>query len=122
MPVLEDFEEFGEVRRPYMGIIPINLADIPSQYYQKQLQLPEDVTDGVIVRQVEPSSPSGQAGLKQYDVIIKLDEQDISNVIELRKYLYTEKEIGDEVEVTYYRNGEKQAAIITLQEEEWLVH
>jgi serine protease Do len=122
MPVLEDFEEFGEVRRPYMGIIPINLADIPSQYYQKQLQLPEDVTDGVIVRRVEPSSPSGQAGLKQDDVIIKLDEQDISNVIELRKYLYTEKEIGDKVEVTYYRNGEKQAAIITLQEEESLVH
>ncbi|MBT2688784.1 trypsin-like peptidase domain-containing protein [Bacillus sp. ISL-47] len=121
MPVLEDFEVYGEVKRPYLGIIPINLADIPSQYYQKKLQLPKEVTDGVIVRQVEPSSPSGQAGLQQYDVIVKLDGTEITNVIELRKFLYTEKEIGDEVEVTYYRDGKEQTAMITLEEEKSLV-
>ncbi|MEK3854135.1 S1C family serine protease [Cytobacillus sp. FSL H8-0458] len=121
LPVLQDLEKFGEVKRPYMGIIPINLADIPSQYYQNELQLPVEVTEGVIVRKTEPAAPAGQAGIKQNDVIIKLDNQEISNVVDLRKYLYTEKDIGDTVKIIYYRNGEKESAEMTLTEEESIV-
>ncbi|RFU64220.1 S1C family serine protease [Bacillus sp. V59.32b] len=113
-PILQDLEEHGEVRRPQIGIFPISLSEIPSQYYEQTLNLPGNVKSGVVIREVEPSSPAGQAGLRQFDVITRLDDQDINNASQLRKYLYTEKEIGDEVEVTYYRGGEKRTTTLQL--------
>ncbi|CAH0347466.1 S1C family serine protease [Bacillus sp. CECT 9360] len=113
-PILRDLEEHGEVRRPQIGIFPISLSEIPSQYYEQTLKLPGNVKSGVVIREAEPSSPAGQAGLRQFDVITRLDDQDINNASQLRKYLYTEKEIGDEVEVTYYRGREKRTATLQL--------
>lgn len=117
MPILEDLQEHGEVLRPYIGIVPISLTDIPSQYYSQTLNLPEGIEDGVVIKEIVSTSPAGMAGLKQYDVITKLDDTEIKTAGELRKFLYTEKEIGDEVVVTFYRNGKEETATLTLQED-----
>ncbi|MBS8263154.1 serine protease [Mesobacillus boroniphilus] len=117
MPILQDLQEHGEVLRPYIGIVPISLTDIPSQYYSQTLNLPEGIEDGVVIREIVSTSPAGMAGLKQYDVITKLDDTEIKTGGELRKFLYTEKEIGDDVVVTFYRNGKEETATLTLQED-----
>ena len=117
MPILDDLQQHGEVLRPYIGIIPISLADIPSQYYSQTLNLPEGIEEGVVIREIVSTSPAGKAGLKQYDVITKLDDTEVKTAGELRKFLYTEKEIGDEVEVTFYRNGKEETATLTLRED-----
>ena len=117
MPILKDLEEYGEVMRPYIGIVPISLADIPSQYYSQTLNLPVGVENGVVIREVVSTSPAGRAGLKEYDVITKLDDTEVKTAGELRKYLYTEKEVGDEVTVTFYRDGKEEAARLTLVED-----
>lgn len=36
------------------------------------------------------------------------------NMIDLRKILYQEKEVGDEIQVTYYREGKKIETTLTL--------
>jgi serine protease Do len=117
MPILKDLEEHGEVQRPYIGIVPISLADIPSQYYSETLNLPEGVDNGIVIKEVVSTSPAGRAGLKEYDVITKLDDTEVNTAGELRKYLYTEKEIGDEVVVTFFRDGKEEAATLTLVED-----
>ncbi|REE78620.1 serine protease Do [Paenibacillus taihuensis] len=81
---------------------------------QEDLKLPDNVHDGVIVLQAV--GPAEEAGLKYSDVIVKLDNQPISSTMELRKYLYGEKSIGDEIKVTYYRDGEKQTTTFKLEE------
>jgi len=48
------------------------------------------------------------------DVITELDGEEIMNMIDLRKILYQEKEIGDDVKVTYYRDGEKKETTVKL--------
>ncbi|WP_111644834.1 S1C family serine protease [Paranoxybacillus vitaminiphilus] len=116
-PIIADLEKYGQVRRPYMGVELRSLSDISSYHLQETLHLPEDVTEGVAIVQVVPMSPAAQAGLKQFDVIVALDDKPIRNVLELRKYLYTEKSIGDEMKVTFYREGKKQTVTMKLAKE-----
>ncbi|MBA2874360.1 S1C family serine protease [Thermaerobacillus caldiproteolyticus] len=117
LPIISDLEKYGQVRRPYMGVELRSLSDISSYHLQATLHLPKDVTEGVAVIQVVPMSPAAQAGLKQFDVIVALDGKKIRNVLELRKYLYTKKSIGDKMTVTFYRDGEKRTVTMKLTKE-----
>lgn len=116
-PIIADLEKYGQVRRPYMGVELRSLSDISSYHLQETLHLPPNVTEGVAIIQVVPRSPAAQAGLKQFDVIVALDGQKITNVLDLRKYLYTKKTIGDEMKVTFYRDGKKETVTMKLAKE-----
>ncbi|MDR7078771.1 serine protease Do [Neobacillus niacini] len=116
-PIIKDLEQFGVVKRPYMGVDLKSVAEIPGYYQEEALKLPRDITYGVALRQVLPNSPSAQAGLRELDVIVELDGEKIHDVIDLRKHLYQEKKIGDEMKVKYYREGKLETTTITLAEE-----
>lgn len=120
IPVIEDLEKFGEVKRPQMGITLRNLSDIPVYHQEHTLKLPKEVKSGVIVESVLPNSPADRAGLEQLDVIVELDGQTIENIIQLRKHLYNEKKVGDQMRVTFYRKGELKEVTIYLTEENQL--
>lgn len=79
-----------------------------------ELKLPDDVLAGVIV--LEAVGPALKAGLKFNDVIVELDGQAIASTMELRKYLYGKKKIGDTIEVSYYRDGELSKTKLKLSE------
>jgi len=119
IPIISDLEKYGQVCRPYMGVELRSLSDIPSYHLQATLHLPPNVTEGAAVIQVVPMSPAAQAGLKQFDVIVALDGEKIRNVLDLRKYLYTKKSIGDRMEVTFYRDGEKRTVTMKLARESY---
>ncbi|KQO10654.1 S1C family serine protease [Paenibacillus sp. Leaf72] len=132
MPIVNDLLEKGYVPRPYLGVYTMDLA----QYFAQQggsaggkagsstdgsddeaegaaqLILPEDVRAGVIV--LEAVGPAKEAGLLFNDVIVKLDKQAVGSTMELRKYLYSKKHIGDKVEVTFYRDGKLTTAQLSL--------
>ncbi|PEA53333.1 serine protease [Bacillus pseudomycoides] len=112
-PVIESLEKYGEVKRPVMGVAVRGLDEIPS-YAIGQLKLPKDVTGGVLLAQVEPASPAEKAGLQKYDIVVGFDDQKIENAVQFRKYLYEKKKVGDKIEVTAYRNGEKIKKTVTL--------
>lgn len=76
--------------------------------------IPDEVKDGVIV--LEAVGPSQEAGLQFNDLITKLDKTPIGSTMELRKYLYEHKKIGDSIEITYYRDGVKQTVKLQLSE------
>lgn len=116
VPVINDLERFGEVQRPQMGVGIRSLSEIPGYHWQQTLKLPASVKAGVIITSVQPMSPADRSGLKQYDVIVEMDGNPIENSHDLRKYLYTKKKIGDEVELTIYRDGKKQKITLQLTE------
>ncbi|NIK11541.1 S1C family serine protease [Alkalibacillus almallahensis] len=118
-PIMDELEADGAVTRPYVGISPMSLADVPKYHWQNTLNLPEDVQKGVVVASVENMSPAAQGGLEQYDVIVEIDGQSIENVLQLRQYLYNEAEAGQDINVTYYRNGEQQETTISLTSQEF---
>ncbi|PKG24290.1 S1C family serine protease [Niallia nealsonii] len=116
-PIIQDLEKYGEVKRPYMGVELQSVSDIPGYYQEEALKLPENVTDGVAIKDVSPNSPASKAGLKELDVIVELDGEKVSDLIDLRKHLYTEKKIGDKLKVKYYREGKQMTAELTLSED-----
>lgn len=116
LPIIEDLERYGEVKRPFMGVYLRDLNTVSAYHRQFTLQLPEMVTTGVLLSGVEPGGPADQGGLQEMDVIVSLDGKDIENIIALRKYLYQEKEIGETLRVGYFRNGAYYDTTITLSE------
>ena len=117
IPVIEDLEQYGEVKRPYMGVSLSSVNEIPVRYQQSTLNLPEDINYGVAVLEIVPNSPADNAGLQEYDVIVEMDGVKINDSVDLRKHLYNEKEAGQELKIKYYRNGKLQETTMTLVEE-----
>lgn len=106
IPVIEDLEQFGEMKRPSMGVTLVDVTDVSAFHQRDTLRLPEEVTTGVVVDEVVGESPADVAGLQRYDVIVEMDGEKIENIIELRKHLYNEKEVGDSLTIKVYRAGQ----------------
>jgi len=113
-PIISDLEQFGEVKRPYMGVQLQSVNEVPAYHQRETLKLPEDVTSGVIVMTVDPNSPAEQAGLEDFDVIVEMDGEPIKDVIDLRKHLYNKKKVGDQLKIKYYRTGELKETTMKL--------
>lgn len=119
VPLMQELEETGSVTRPYLGVVAYSLEEIPQSEWQDTLNLPESVESGLYVQSIEPGSPADQAGLAEMDVITEIDGQQISNLLDLRQHLYDEKEIGEEMTITYYRNGEESQTTAELAAQEY---
>src|SRR5690625_5082170 len=114
IPIMEELEETGEVIRPYLGVEIYSLDEVPHSEWRSTMNLPEDVEGGVYIWSVERLSPADQAGLERLDVITQMDGEPVHNMIDLRQILYQEKEIGEEVTITFYRDGEQQETTLEL--------
>jgi serine protease Do len=113
-PIISDLEEFGEVKRPYMGIQLQSVNEVSAYHQKETLKLPEDVTSGVVIMTVDPNSPAEQAGLEDLDVIVEMDGDPIKDVIDLRKHLYNKKKVGDQLNIKFYRAGKLQETTMKL--------
>jgi S1-C subfamily serine protease len=73
-----------------------------------------EVTDeGVVIEGTIKNSGAEKAGLESGDIIIKIDGQSVKSVAEIKAIL-KDKKAGDEVEMTYLRDGELNTANIIL--------
>jgi serine protease Do len=114
MPIAEDLMKNGKVQRPFIGVGLIEMSQVPAYYLQENMKLPEDVKEGVIVGNVSQGSPAAEAGLQQQDVIVSMNGTATTSASELRRILYTDAEIGEEVDITLYRDGKKMNVKLTL--------
>ena len=112
--IIKQLEENGKITRPALGISMVNLTSVNTRVIQ-QMNLPADVKSGVVIAEVDSKGSAKAAGLQAYDVIVEMDGQKIEGIQNLRKVLYSHK-VGDKLEVTYYRNGQKQTTTISLTE------
>lgn len=115
LPIIEQLETNGEVTRPSLGIAAVSLHEVPIQYRQ-HISLPNNINNGVVIADVEENSPADKANLQQFDVITKINDQNIDSMIHLRKYLYTKISIGESITLEIYRNGKKTKHTIQLTE------
>lgn len=113
VPVIRSLIEHGKVKRPFMGVATLDYDYITDDM---EVDLPRGIEQGLLIMSV--SGPAAEAGLQKDDFIVALDDQKIATTIELRKYLYEQKEIGEQLKVTYYRDRKKQTIVLTLGESE----
>jgi hypothetical protein len=96
-------------RAAYLGVT----TTAPDTALQKQLQLKPGV--GLVVDSVDPDGPAEKAGVRQYDVLHKLDEQLLINSEQLG-VLVRSYEPGKEVKLTVIREGKSQTLTAKLGE------
>lgn len=111
---IEDLENGIKIQRPLLGITNANATDT---YTLKQygITLDSEITSGIAVISVVEGSGADKAGLKKGDVIIKLNDDEVTNVAYL-KYLLYKYNIGDTIELTYIRDKETKTTTVTLTE------
>ncbi|AIQ77189.1 MULTISPECIES: trypsin-like peptidase domain-containing protein [Paenibacillus] len=115
--IANELAEKGHIARSYLGVYSVDLNNpyVPlAEDQRNELNLPNSVKDGVVV--LEAVGPAKEAGLQFNDVITKFNDQSIISTLSLRKYLYNHTKIGDDLKITYYRNGEAKQATVKLLE------
>ena len=82
---------------------------------REQLKIAQGV--GLVIDRVEPDSAAEKAGLKQHDLLERLDDQLLINPEQLATLLRSKKP-GDEVALAIVRKGERQTVKAKLEEKE----
>ena len=108
----ESLRENGKINRPYVGVSMINASNTMQLLYSG-IRLDKDITEGVVVVDVEKSSPASKAGIKSEDVIVKVGNDKVASVAEFRYRLYS-YEVGDTVELTVNRDGQEKTFKVKL--------
>lgn len=107
--VMEDLIEYGQVRRPWIGILIQDVRTEDAEVYG----LPR--VGGVLVQDFPDDSPALGGGLQPEDVIVAIDGQAVDRVGELQRTV-AQKRPGDRVSVEYYRGGRLQETTVRLAE------
>ena len=106
-PVIQQLRATGTVKRGYLGIgIQPLSSDIAAG-----LGLPKD--KGEIVASVEPSGPAARAGVKQGDVILRVNNSDVTYDNTL-SYIVANTPVGTSVPIELIRDGQKKTLNATI--------
>jgi serine protease Do len=109
-PIIQQLVQKGYVVRPFLGVQNLLTVDqTVADFYSLS------VDQGALIRGVLAGGPADQAGLQAGDVVVKFNDQDIADVNELLRALYA-SEVGQEVEITFWRGNSQNTTQITLAE------
>ncbi len=109
--VMDDLLEFGEVQR---GLLGIRIGDVNARLANAQ---DLEIVSGVFISAVNRNSSAEEAGLKEGDVIVAIDDMPVNNVSELQEFVARNRP-GDQVDVTYIREKVRSTVIATLRNTE----
>jgi serine protease Do len=109
--VMDDLLEYGKVQR---GLLGIEIADV-NALIAESFNLP--VNQGVLVNGVRDESAAKASGIKEGDVIIGIDGHIINSVSELQEWVARNRP-GEEISVTYIRNGKENQVTARLKNSE----
>lgn len=100
------------IERPLVGV---QILDLTNKYtlYRYGINVDSSIKSGVILIKVNSGYPASDAGLKDGDIVTKIDGEDVTTVSEFKYQLYQHK-IGDTIEVTYYRDGKENKTKLKL--------
>ena len=106
--IIYDLKNYGEVKRAYIGI---HVADINNQLKQK---FKLDGLEGVLISKVLPNSAAENAGLRDLDIIIKINDITVNSVSELHEIII-QFSPGEKINCTIKRKKELKVFDISLQ-------
>jgi S1-C subfamily serine protease len=119
--LLPQLKKGGEIERAYLGI---QMSDVTAEL-AKELDLPVDT--GALIAEATEGGPADDAGLEGSDgtsdqgvpqggdVLVEVDGDTIANADDVAASI-ADNSPGDEIEVVYYRDGERETAQVELGE------
>jgi len=112
MKHVKDLEAGKKIERPLLGINHINATDTYS-LARNGITLDKEIEYGIVVISVVDGSGASKSDLKKGDVIIKIDNNKVTNSANL-KYLLYKYNVGDKITITYMRSGKELTTEVTL--------
>ncbi|WP_214698359.1 S1C family serine protease [Exiguobacterium sp. s57] len=113
LPLINQIEQTGEVNHPSLGVSLRDVSEFPPGYLTEQINLPESVTAGTIIVEVQQNSSAAKAGLKARDVIVKINDKEVSSFIDLRSELI--RDTDGTVDIEYVRDGKTETVQVEIQ-------
>ncbi len=107
-------EKQGKIEKPYLGVRYILIT----QAFARANNM--SVTKGAFIigdsqnLAVLPNSPASKAGLKDGDIVTKIENQEIDQDHTLTSLL-SKRKVGDKVKLTYIRDGKTATTTATLE-------
>jgi len=101
MDVVDQIKNDGGVNRGYLGV----------RYQDVSFELAKSFglerSHGALIHHVAPGSPAESAGIKEGDIVLKIDNKTIKNATEL-PFIVGRYRPGDKAKFTIVRNGKKK--------------
>ncbi len=113
LPLINQIEQTGEVNHPSLGVSLRDVSEFPPGFLTEQINLPESVTEGTIIVEVQQNSSAAKAGLEARDVIVKINDKDVSSFIDLRSELI--RDTDGTVDIEYIRDGKTKTVQVEIQ-------
>ena len=109
LPIIDELITKGYVSRPYMGVSLVAVTPTIVRSYDLR------VDKGAMIYYLNPGTPASNAGLRPGDVITIFDDIEIETaddvILAIRNH-----DIGDTIQIKYYRGSSLQIASVTLIE------
>jgi putative serine protease PepD len=99
--VAEEIIRTGKATHPSIGVAATTVS--------------ADDRTGALVRELTPGGAASRAGLEPNDLIVEVDDDEVTSVDELILAVRSHK-VGDEVTITYERDGQTRRAQLVLQD------
>jgi serine protease Do len=108
--VLRDLIAKGKVTRGWLGVAIQNMDESLAE------QFGVEVTEGVLISDVQDDSPAQEAGFERGDIVIGYNNNKISDVNRLRNFV-AQTEVGKKVEVLVLRKEKETILTVTIGEQ-----
>lgn len=103
---IDEYRTYGKFIKPYLGVTYQMISEYEAYYY-------EDIVPGALVLRVDPTAPAFEAGLERGDIIKEFGEYDVDKSL---GEIIQEHDVGQEVDVLVYREGEEVELSVVLGE------
>jgi serine protease Do len=104
----------GKLLRPYLGIRYVSLTDDYAYKFNLSVKRGAYIAPSTGTPSVIANSPADKAGLKEKDIITKIDDTKIDENNSLTSIL-GRKSVGDDVSLTVIRDGKERTVKATLE-------
>ena len=110
-PIVQQIIQKGDFEKVSMGIKGVDVANVKA-YLGVELS----VEDGVYIIEVSSNTPAHNAGIKTGDVIISIDNSEITSMSDLNKVLYKYRK-GDSAKVKVFREGKETTLTVNFSKQ-----
>ena len=109
--IVRQLQEFGTTRRGWLGV------SIQSVNEEIAEGLGLDEAKGALISKVHPKSPAAAAGIKDGDVILRFNDNDVPNSSQLRR-MVAATDVDVKVPLEVWRNSKLIGLVVVLGERE----
>ena len=105
---LEQLEKTGRFSRPFLGV--------RYKMIDRRTAILNEVPEGAFVIEVVEGSAAEKAGIKEGDIIVKVDGEAVREKAGGLAKIINQKRVGETIEIEVWREGETEILRVTLEE------